>query len=252
MAALLARRRRRDQHHEGFAAGRRHAREPDARRPVSRNRCRVGADRTESKLRRDIFVAEGRTFHHSRSRAKPHVDRGVPRVQRRLCQRSSWTCATAHEVGWWAHYAPGSGVWANVGTTLITGARGYRVACAATAQLTNRSSAACDQCCRPAHEVLFVAASELHFTSMQSCCGQRGGTGRSSHYEIVFFKGLCAQWRIHNTSACPRELNLRSGRTRAFLRRMMGLPGARPQTWRRLSRPAVHGTGMCKFMGMWR
>ena len=28
-------------------------------------------------------------------------------------------------VGWWAHFAPGSGVWANVGRTIIVGAGGY-------------------------------------------------------------------------------------------------------------------------------
>jgi len=161
----------------------------------------------------------------------------------------------AHEIGWWAHYAPGSGVWANVGTTLITGARGYRVACTATAQLTNRSSAACDQCCTPAHELLFMSASELNYTSMQSCCGQRGGTGQSTQFEIVFFTRTCDKWRNNNSSACPRKLNLRSGRTRAFLRsheRDGAAWGETANAALRLSKPAVHDTGMCKNMGRWR
>jgi len=163
--------------------------------------------------------------------------------------------AQQNEVGWWAHHAPGSGVWANVGRTMITGARGYRVACTATAQLTNRSSAACDRCCRPAHELLFAAATELKYYSMQSCCGQRGGTGRSTQFEIVFFTRTCDEWRRNNRStACPEELNLRSGRARALLGSKAAPSGEAANAALRLTRPALDDAAgsMCSKMGTWR
>ena len=143
-------------------------------------------------------------------------------------------------VGWWAHFAPGSGVWANVGTTLIVGAQGYRVACTATATFTNRSTTACDRCCTPAHKILTESALDLQYTSLQSCCGQRGGTGQATQYEIVFFTPTCVQQRI-NSSACPPELNLRSGRTRAA-----------HGTTNVADVKSGHSAGMCRYMGMWR
>jgi len=143
-------------------------------------------------------------------------------------------------VGWWAHFAPGSGVWANVGTTLIVGANGYRVACTATAKLTNRSTEACDHCCTPAHELLTKSALDLQYTSLQSCCGMRGGTGKSNVYEIVFFTPTCVRPRI-DTSACPPELNLRSGRTQAA-----------HVIANVADKQSGHSAGMCKYMGMFR
>jgi hypothetical protein len=131
------------------------------------------------------------------------------------CEGSKFGLEGKH-VGWWAHYAPGSGVWANVGKTLVAGRAGYRAACTATAQRTNRSTAPCDACCTPAHQVLRTSATDLQYDSLQSCCGARGGTGASVMFEIVFFAAACPRQRSLNTSTCPPELNLRRGRTRKF------------------------------------
>ena len=110
------------------------------------------------------------------------------------------------DVGWWAHHAPGSGVWVNLGATVVTTAVGYRVACSATAILMNRSATPCNVCCRPAHVHLRANALDLGFDSYQSI-GPRGGTGNNFLNEIAFFKPKCSS--RNNTN--PPELGLRRG-----------------------------------------
>ena len=112
------------------------------------------------------------------------------------------------DVGWWAHHAPGSGVWVNLGATIVTTAVGYRVACAATAQLTNRSVEPCNVCCVPAHVHLRANALKLGIDSYQSI-GRRGGTGKNSVYELAFFRPKCSSG--NDTNRNPPELGLRRG-----------------------------------------
>ena len=114
--------------------------------------------------------------------------------------------ARRFDVGWWAHHAPGSGVWVNLGATIVTTAVGYRVACSATASLMNRSTTPCNVCCRPAHVHLRANALDLGFDSYQSI-GHRGGTGTNFMYEVAFFRPKCSSGNDTN----PPELHLRRG-----------------------------------------
>ena len=79
------------------------------------------------------------------------------------------------EIGYWAHYAPGSGVFADLGTTVVTGSGGYGDAVRHLANADSNSKTS-------HHDLLYRTARERGYDSVQSCCGKRGGT--FNFYEI--------------------------------------------------------------------
>lgn len=94
-------------------------------------------------------------------------------------------CATGggmagKEIGYWAHYAPGSGVFANLGTTVVTGSGGYADAVRHLATADPKTSH---------HDLLYRTARARGYDSVQSCCGKRGGT--FNFYEISFYGSSC-------------------------------------------------------------
>jgi len=104
------------------------------------------------------------------------------------------------QAGFWGHYAPGSGVFANVKNTIITDGVGYKKACKS---LSNSSN--CNLCCSPAHEVLRNSAVKHGYSSLQSCCGRRGGDNFNT-FEITFFEDKCPQKNM-----CPNNIKLKTG-----------------------------------------
>ena len=84
------------------------------------------------------------------------------------------------EIGYWAHYAPGSGVFANLGTTVVTGSGGYDDAVRHLADADPKTSH---------HDLLYRTARARGYDSVQSCCGKRGGT--FNFYEMSFYGSSC-------------------------------------------------------------
>ena len=94
-------------------------------------------------------------------------------------------CATGggmagKEIGYWAHYAPGSGVFANLGATVVTGSGGYADAVRHLTTADPKTSH---------HDLLYRTARARGYDSVQSCCGKRGGTFH--FYEISFYGSSC-------------------------------------------------------------
>ena len=130
------------------------------------------------------------------------------------------------DVGYWAHLAPGSGVFLNLGKTIVTDGGGYGHGCKA---LVGKDDPACNQCCTPNHVALVQAAVAQRYDSLQSCCQTRGGSAPEKYYEIVFFKSTCAGARSDPmVGACPRALSLSAGR--AFPKPCACDPGLAPTT----------------------
>ena len=97
-------------------------------------------------------------------------------------------CGTAGgvtEIGYWAHYAPGSGVFADLGTTVVTGSGGYGDAVRHLANADSNSKTA------PPHDLLYRTARERGYDSVQSCCGERGGVRNRYLYEMSFYGSSC-------------------------------------------------------------
>ena len=125
------------------------------------------------------------------------------------------------QVGYWAFFAPGSGIFANVGKTLISGSRGYKAACELLTNTSARKFRPHHTCSVPgayAHVPLRRAAVAAGYNTLQSCCGLRGGSGHTLFYEIMFMDASCP---YANTSqgcadrgACPYGIQFSRGRGR--------------------------------------
>lgn len=102
-------------------------------------------------------------------------------------------------IGFWGHFAPGSGIFARLGKTLVTGQGGYGEACT---RFVADPETSCAGCCRPVHERVYAAVSRLGYDSMQSCCGYRGGDWSTRAFEITLFSGKCGA-RPHSRGGCP-------------------------------------------------
>ena len=111
------------------------------------------------------------------------------------------------QVGWWAHHAPGSGIFAPSGATIISGADGYMDAC----KVLDPKNPDCRVCCTPAHVALRTAALKHNLSSLQSCCGQRGGHALPLWNEIAFFTAACDDCK-NDAGACPNGIVLKTGR----------------------------------------
>ena len=90
--------------------------------------------------------------------------------------------AAGKEIGYWAHYAPGSGVFADLGTTVVTGSGGYGDAVRHLANADSNSKTS-------PHDLLYRTARERGYDSVQSCCGKRGKT--YNFYEMSFYGSSC-------------------------------------------------------------
>ena len=126
----------------------------------------------------------------------------------------SQRAAAAPQVGYWAHYAPGSGIFANLGRTLVSDRSGYVSAC----QALLPSVQACKTSMKtsiPAHMALRQAAILANFSSLQSCCGPRGGNPYVKFFEIAFFLSECPETRSKfDRGSCPSSgLQLMQGRS---------------------------------------
>lgn len=110
-------------------------------------------------------------------------------------------------VGYWGHYAPGSGVFANLGRTVHAGGNGYYDFCKVLL-----SPEQCKGCCTALHIKETAAATARGFGSLQSCCGKRGGDKYKKQFEIQFFGSPCTN-ASHEPlmNGCPAGL-LSSGR----------------------------------------
>ena len=103
------------------------------------------------------------------------------------------------QVGYWGTVAPGSGVVANLGRTLISNGDGYRSACA---WLAPRDSD-CRAGTTAAHVALRRHALAAGYDSLVSCCGHRGSHPQR-RYEVVFFRPMCpVPRRRDDLGACP-------------------------------------------------
>lgn len=102
------------------------------------------------------------------------------------------------QVGFWAHYAPGSGVFANLGTTLSATGKGYNEVCRAVLG----DSPKCAACCTPTHKIVRTFMLERGYDSTQSCCAPRGGTFNRNMHELTFWRPVCTPRGDH----CPRLL----------------------------------------------
>ena len=110
------------------------------------------------------------------------------------------------DVGYWGHYAPGTGVFADLGRTITTGEGGYGTLCATLLGLDQ-----CGGCCAQLHVKEVIAARRAGYDSLQSCCGTRGTTKFESFFEIQFLRSDCSlQGHHHLHHACPAFLS--SGR----------------------------------------
>ena len=128
------------------------------------------------------------------------------------------------QIGFWGHFAPGSGIFATMGRTLITGANGYREACK---RFVAHPEVRCAGCCRPVHQFVYKALSRLGYDSMQSCCGYRDANRGIRNFEITLFSGRCGS-NPHSLGGCPAHINqrLRPGQTEStpWLSRGRGTP----------------------------
>ncbi len=115
------------------------------------------------------------------------------------CKHATQTGNTLAQVGFWAHFAPGSGVFAGVGRTLHVGPKGYGDACRAILG----DVPVCSPCCTPTHVVLRHLALQRGYDSVQSCCGPRGGILHRNVYEVVFFQPRCS---VNSSDSCPQFL----------------------------------------------
>lgn len=102
------------------------------------------------------------------------------------------------QVGFWAHYAPGSGVFANLGSTLSVTGRGYGEVCRAVLGDSPR----CTACCTPTHKIVRTLMLERGYDSTQSCCAPRGGTFDRKMHELTFWRPTCTPHGDH----CPSIL----------------------------------------------
>ena len=132
------------------------------------------------------------------------------------CKHASGRDAVA-QVGFWVHFAPGSGVFASVGQTLSVGGGGFNDGCRAI--LGNVP--ACKPCCTPTHILLRHLALRRGYDTLQSCCGPRGGVWHVNVYETVFFRTVCTP---NTNDACPSFLEAGRRETRACQCRLGGGP----------------------------
>ena len=106
------------------------------------------------------------------------------------------------EIGYWAHYAPGSGVFADLGRTVVTGGAGYGDAVRHLANGRRRADG------QSAHDALFRIARRAGYDSVQSCCGERGGTRGRPVFEMSFYGTTCKGSEVDPAvGACPAFLS---------------------------------------------
>lgn len=115
-------------------------------------------------------------------------------------------CAHGHtrkDVGFWGHFAPGSGVYANLGRTMVVSGGGYGEACRFLLGPTNPR---CRGCCTPVHHVISDEFRKRKIDSLQSCCGYRGGNFQKKfqkQYEISFYNHSTCQTGLQS---CPEHI----------------------------------------------
>lgn len=105
------------------------------------------------------------------------------------------------QVGYWTHFAPGSGVFLNLGKTFISDGYGYRGVCKLVSNSTD-----CEKCCTPSHKIVRKELFKKKYTTLQSCCGKRGGS-EIRHFEITFIEDTCP----NKNGGCTTKSRLRTG-----------------------------------------
>ena len=88
-------------------------------------------------------------------------------------------------VGYWVYFAPGSGIWVNLGKTMTFS--NYNDACK---HFVSDSNPICNVCCTPLHKLLMPAARAAGYDTLQFVDAQSGGK-KYPTFEIVLLVTPC-------------------------------------------------------------
>ena len=160
----------------------------------------------------EVYVYGASDFAVKNGEAAPGDGRVVDRGRVLLAPADNTTVEVWHDfddcrhatnrgaqVGYWGTFAPGSGVAANLGRTLVSNGDGYRAACVWLAP----GDSDCRAGTTAAHAALRRHALAAGYDSLVSCCGHRGSHPQR-RYEVVFFRPVCPVPRQRgDLGACP-------------------------------------------------